>query len=357
MRSADVSTTRAGLVEAPQDAEEFLAFAMETGWGDGLPLIPPTERRVERMLAAVPSRDPEELVGRIPPRMGHATVRQLAVNAVMAGCLPDYMPVVLTALRCMLEREWNLQAIQSTTHPVAPLVVIHGPIAKRIGANWGYGCFGPGNRANATIGRAIRLVMLNIGGAWPGRGDQSGQGQPSKYTYCIAENEEDSPWLPLHVRRGLPPGSSAVTVMGMTNPENVNDHVSGDPVGILTTMASVIATLGTNNCYYNMAEIGCIINPEHAALIANAGWGIDDITHYLYEHARLPLRELRRGGMYGMHAWPDWQEAEQDPDARIAPVRDPSDYVVLVAGAQSKHSSVVKAYSENRTVTLPLEEG
>src|SRR5439155_6495929 len=129
--------------------------------------------------------------------------------------------------------------IQSTTHPAAPLVILHGPIAGELGANWSYGCFGPGNRANAAIGRAVRLVLWNVGGARPGAGDQAVQGQPSKYTYCIAENAAESPWPALHERRGIPAGESAVTVWAATNPENVNDHVSGDPVGILQTMASV----------------------------------------------------------------------------------------------------------------------
>src|SRR5262245_36585535 len=216
----------------------------------------------------------------------------------------------------MLEPDWNLHAIQATTSPAAPLVVMHGPVAERIGANASYRTFVPGNRANATIGRAVRLVLLNVGGGWPDNGHESGQGAPRKHTYCIDEHPAVFACPALHVRRGLREGSSAVTVFGVMSPENVSDHVSEGPVGVLTTMASVIATIATDNCYYNMADIGCLLSPEHARTIADAGWGIDDVTHWLYEHARLPLGELKKGGMYGIHAWPPWQEAETDDAAR-----------------------------------------
>lgn len=348
------SAVASRLVEVPVSEDDLQDYFMEKGWSDGLPVVAPTRERVERMLGANPTLNPDELVGMIPPRKGHATVRQIAVNAVMAGCRPEYLPVVVTAVRCILKKEWNLEAIQVTTHPASPLIVIHGPIAKAINANWSYGVFGPGNRANATIGRAMRLVLQNIGGARPGNGDQATQGQPSKYTFCIAENAVESPWEPYHVWKGLEPDQSAVTVFGATNPENVNDHVSGEPTGILGTMASVIATKGTNNTYYNSMEIGCIFGLEHAQIIASHGWTRTDVAYYLYEHARLPLGKLRSGGMWGMHIWPKWMDCETD-DAKLMPVvRDPNDFAVFVAGAKGKHSSVVKAYAANRSVTLPI---
>jgi hypothetical protein len=355
--TATIEAEPEALVEAPADVELFLAFAMERGWGDGLPLIPPTYERVERMLEANSSYDPDFELGVLPPRKGRATVRQVAINAVMAGCLPEYLPIILTAIRGMLEPKWNLPAIQSTTHPVAPLVVIHGPIAAELGANWSYGCFGPGNRVNATIGRAIRLVLMNIGGARPGNGDQSVAGQPSKYTYCIAENVADSPWPALHVRRGLDQDESSISVIGCTNPENVNDHVSGEPVGILHTIAGTIATPGTNNTYMNMCEVGVIFGPEHAQIVASHKWTVDDVTHYLYEHARMSLKTLKVGGMWGMHDWARWNEVETDDSTMIPIVRDPSDFIVFVAGAKGKHSVVVKAYGENLSVTLPIWQG
>lgn len=345
-----------GLIEVPANEDDLQDFFMERGWGDGLPVLAPTKERVARMLDANPGLNPAELVGIIPPRKGHATVQQIAINAVMAGCKPEYLPVVVTAVRCIAQPQWNLAAIQVTTHPAAPLVVIHGPIAAQIGANWGHGVFGPGNRPNATIGRAVRLVLHNIGGARPGAGDQSTQGAPSKYTYCIAENAVDSPWPALHVSRGLDAHQSAVTVFGGTTPENVNDHVSGDPVGILTTMSDVIATMGSNNSYYNNMEIACVFGAEHAQIVGSHGWDRNDVAHYLYEHAREPLGKLRGGGMFGMHVWPKWMTCETDDDKLMPVTRDPSDFVVFVAGAAGKHSAIVKAYAANRSVTLPISQ-
>ena len=164
---------------------------VEKGWSDGLPIIPPTEQAVETMLAGT-KRDPTEVAAAIPPCWGKATIEKIAINAVMAGCLPQYMPVIITAIEAMADERFRLAEIQPTTHPVAPLVIVNGPIVKKLDINSKTGAFGPCWRANATIGRAIRLILLNIGGALPGKLDLSTQGQPSKYTYCIAENEEDS---------------------------------------------------------------------------------------------------------------------------------------------------------------------
>jgi hypothetical protein len=345
------------LVEVPTDLDEFNDEAMRRGWGDGLPLVPPTPERVSRMLDANPTLDPDEVVGVLPPRNGVATVRTLAVNAVMAGCRPEHLPVVTTATRCMVDPAFNLEAVQSTTHPVAPLVVLHGPVVARLGANARYGCFGPGNRTNAAVGRAVRLALWNIGGGRPDDGDQSGQGAPSKYTFCIAENQPESPWPPLHVRRGLAEGTSAVSVFPAAGPDNVNDHVSGEPVGILTTMASSLAALGGNNAYANMGELVCVFNPEHAGIIAAGGWGVDDVQHYLYEHARNPLGRMRGGGMWGMGYWPAWMTCEQDDDKLMPVTRDPRDFVVLVAGGSTKHSSILRGFASPRSVTLPLDGG
>jgi hypothetical protein len=183
------------------------------GWSDGLPIIPPTPDRVQHMLEGT-RRGPQSLIGRIPPRWGDATVEKVAVNAVMAGCLPAYMPVLTTAIEAMLAPEFNLYGIQATTHPVAPLLILNGPLARQLDVNNSYNVYGPGWRANATIGRAIRLLLLNVGGGIPGKGDRSTQGSPAKFAFCIAENETRNPWLPLHVERGFDAGTSTVTVWG-----------------------------------------------------------------------------------------------------------------------------------------------
>jgi len=193
-----------------------LAAALaEHGWGDGLPVVAPTEDRVGAMLDAA-GGDPDEVVAVLPPRFGVATRRTVAVNAVMAGCPPAVLPVVVRAVEALARPEVNLRGVQATTHPAAPLVIVHGEAGARLGFNAGAGAFGPGCRANATVGRAIRLVLMHVGGAYPGDGDASTQAQPAKYTYCVAENTEASPWPAYHRSRGVD-SPSAVTVACQEN--------------------------------------------------------------------------------------------------------------------------------------------
>ena len=185
----------ADLALADDSPETLLALAEERGWGDGLPLVAPTPARVDAMLeAGCEGHDPDEIIATLPPRNGRATRRLLAVNAVMAGCPPGLLPVLVTAARALAKGELNLRGVNATTHPVAPLAIVHGEAVRGLGFNAGLGTFGPGHRANATLGRAIRLALFHIAGARPGAGDASTQGQPAKYAYCIAENQDRSPW-------------------------------------------------------------------------------------------------------------------------------------------------------------------
>src|SRR5439155_899490 len=202
--------------ELDDSPEAVLAEFCKREWCDGLPIVPPTEARVRAMLGG---RDPEKSIGAMPPLWRQATLEKLAVNAVMAGCEAAYFAIIVAAVEAMLDPVFNLYGVQATTHPVAPLVVVNGPYGKAIGVHGGQGCFGPGFRANATIGRAVRLILLNVGGAWPGRGDMATQGSPAKFSYCIAENEDASPWAPMC-------DGDTVTVYGGEPPHNVNDHVS-----------------------------------------------------------------------------------------------------------------------------------
>src|SRR5436189_1215798 len=223
-------------LETLDTPEAILAAFCEREWCDGLPIVPPTEERVRTMLGEAPA---DRSLGAMPPLWRQATLEKLAVNAVMAGCEPVYFPVVVAAVEAMLEPPFNLYGVQATTHPVAPLLIVHGPIARELGVHAGSGCFGPGFRANATIGRAIRLILMNVGGAWPGRHDMATQGSPAKFTYCIAEREDASPWGPLK-------DGDAVTVYGGEGPHNVNDHASTTASGILSTVSHTAATLGSN---------------------------------------------------------------------------------------------------------------
>src|SRR5437867_5137387 len=236
----------ATIFDFPGTHEEIDALYQERGWTDGLPIVPPTEAAVREFFRWT-DRDPREVLGVLPPRQGEATVEKIAANAVMAGCRPEYLPVILSALEALADPLFNLDSIQATTHPVAPLIVVNGPIARELGINGGYNAFGQGFRANVTIGRAIRLVLMNVGGGLPGTGDRSTQGSPAKIAYCVAENEAENPWQPLHVEAGLAPDVSTVTAFGCEGPHNIQDHHSATGLGILQVIAGSMGQAGSNN--------------------------------------------------------------------------------------------------------------
>jgi hypothetical protein len=331
--------------------EALQALYEERGWGDGLPLVAPTAERVEEMLKDGANNDPDAVIATLPPRLGRVTRRLLAVNAVLAGCPPGLLPVLTTAVRALAHPDVNLRGVNATTHPVAPLVIVHGEAAEKLCFNAGLGAFGPGNRANATLGRAVRLVLLHLAGARPGEGDASTQGQPSKYSYCIAENTTASPWESYPRSCGVE-ASSAVTVHCGENPHNFHDMESDAPAPILAKAASVMATLGSNNAPVSSAEFFVVLGPEHAATIAGAGWTRRDVQSCLYEMARLPARVLR--GAFAVTQFRPWLASLDDDDPM--PITDHPDNVrVLVAGGPGKHSCVIPSWGMTRSVTLPLE--
>jgi len=333
--------------EAP---EAILALFEERGWGDGLPLVAPTEERVRAMLGG---RDPAAEVAILPPRFGKATNHALAVNAVLAGCLPAVFPVVTTAIRALAGPEINLQGVQATTHPVAPLVIVHGDAVAALGFNAGRGTFGPGNRANATVGRAVRLALLHIGGAYPGRGDQSTQGQPAKYTYCIAENTAESPWEAYPRACGVD-AASAVTVHCGAGPHNFHDMESETAAPILEKGASAFTSLGSNNACVSEAECFVVLCPEHAATIASEGWTRRDVQSFLYERARLPAAVFRRA--FDVRRWRPWMQASVDGEGLLPMTDHPDNYRVLVAGGAGKHSCVVPSWGVTKSRTLALDD-
>jgi hypothetical protein len=313
-------------------------------WGDGLPVVPATPEIVARFVAAA-GRPGSDVVGDIPPSWGEATVEKVAINAVMAGCRAEFMPVVLTALEAMLVETFNLYGLQATTHPAAPLIVVSGPVAKALGINAGYGAFGPGARANATIGRAIRLVLLNVGGARPGIGDRSTQGQPSKYTYCVAENDEATPWEPLRVSEGFGVSDSMLALNASENPHNINDHGSFSGEQILTTIAGAMKNGGANNLYFGGTHTFLFLCPEHAEQIGADGYKRADIQQFLFENARTPVGSLGSGQLQYMRqrhrANPRYKElGMDDPELKTIPMMTrPEDLKIVVLGGAGKHSS------------------
>jgi hypothetical protein len=338
-------------VDEAQVYDEFV----RRGWCDGLPVVPPTPERVREMVAAG-GMDPARSFGAMPPLWRECTVEKVAVNAVMAGCLPEYFPVVLAGVQALMDPAFNLYGVQATTHPVAPLLILNGPAATRIGMHAGSGCFGPGFRPNATIGRAIRLVLMNVGGGWPGRHDMATQGSPAKFSFAIAEAETASPWAPLHMSRGFAAEQSVVTMFGGEAPHNVNDHVGTTAAGILNNVADTAATLGSNvGWYFSQSQLLVVLGPEHAATIASDGFTREDVQRFVFEHARLPLGRLKLGGMYGIHDWPLWMQKVSDDTAMLPLVPAVDDVYVMVAGGPGKHSAVVPNCTFSRAVSRVVE--
>lgn len=340
--------------EANEDTEAAFEYCMEKGWSDGLPVVLPTAERVERMLQYC-NRPYDQPIALLAPRYGAATPLRLAANAVMAGCKPEYFPLVMLAIEAMAEEPFNLYGIQATTHPCAPLIIVNGPIAKEIGMNSGHSALGAGNRANATIGRAIRLALVNIGGAVPGIGDMCTYGDPTKFSYCAPENEEGNPWDPLHVEKGYPADSSTVTVVAAEPPHNVNDHESHTAQGILTTIAGTISITGANNTYYQSQPV-VLICPEHAATIAGDGYSKLQAKEFLFQHGRVPLSRFSkenierrfRGKLVDIYG-------NAPLDTMVPMVRDADDFLIVVIGGAGKHSAYIPTFGNTHAVTRPLK--
>ncbi len=342
------------LVDIPDDSAEAFDMLSELGWTDGLPIMSPTPALVDNMVRAA-GRDPDEVIAVIPPLKGAATVRSIAANAVMAGCRPEYLPVVLAAVDAVSDERYGLVHRQITTHAGAPLIIVNGPIAEQLNINSRTGVFGPGWRANATIGRALRLVLQNVGGAIPAVTDMSQHAHPGKYSYCIAEDEEANPWVPLHVERGYDRRQNVVTVLNAEAPHSATDNVYESARKTLFTCASTFATLGSNNIY-SQGEPVLALGPEHAAHIASEGWSKLDVKTYIYETARQPWRLVRgRGKSIGPN-WPKWLE-QADDDDMVPIVTHPDDLIVIVCGGAGGKSMVIptagaQAISVSREITL-----
>ena len=254
-------------VHAPEDEHE-LCFSR--GWSDGLPVVPPTPVRVLRMLKGT-TRDPQEVVGHIPPNNAACTVEKVAINAVMAGCKPEYMPVVLAVVEAALAPEFAMHGLLCTTYFSGPMVVVNGPVARRIGMNPGVNALGQGNRANASIGRALQLVIRNVGGGLPGGIDRATLGWPGKYTLCFAEDESDPAWQPLSVERGVPLGVSAVTLFGAGGLSPNMDEISRTPESLARSFAMTLVSVGHPR-FVESIDAFLVLSPEHWAIFREGGW-------------------------------------------------------------------------------------
>ena len=344
------------------DAIGAIEFCYRQGWTDGLPVVPPTEERVAAFLGYL-ERGRDEVLGMVPERRRRVTVEQVVANAVMAGCLPEYAAVVVAAVEAMLQPPFNLVGPSASLGGSAILMIVNGPVAEALQINARNNLFGPGNRANATIGRAIRLVLMNTCGAIPGLFDRTTLGHPGKYTYCIAENARDSPWLPLHTERGFIPEASAVTVFACEGPRQVRNGLSQTPEGILTTIADVMSSLGTSlttsgsvgasTTGLRQGEVVIVIAAEHMHTIARHGWSKRDIRHYLREHARRTVADLKRGG--GLPGAPEPSDEQTD----IPVVEHPDDIMIVAAGGhEGAMSAVIPSWGpkvSSTALTWPIE--
>ena len=327
------------------DEVDAFEFFLEKAWSDGLPVVTPTEARVQRMLQGT-CGDPHAVVGLIPPLLEPATVRTVAIHALMAGCKPAYLPVVLGGLRLMLRDDFNLNGVQGTMHGVAPLMIVNGPYAQQIGLHGGNGCFGPGFRANASIGRAIRLLLLNLGGGIPGVASATIFATPLRYTACLTENLAESPWDSLAVSKGYAADANVITCAMVESPRLCFDDVSQEPTRLLTGLASSMTDL----CSWNMharSDMVVAMGPQHAALCAQAGLSRAEVHQHLCRLAGLRVGELKRGGNWRREralAFPIAVDPDDD-DCFIPAIKDPQDLQLIVAGGWGPCTAICHGWS------------
>ena len=264
------------------DAEDEMEMMFNRGWTDGLPVVPPTEERVMRMLTGT-SRAPSDIVATVPPDLVDVTVEKVAIAAVMAGCKPEYLPWVLTAVEAACTDEFNIHGILATTMPVGPVMICSGPGTRKIGMNSGGNVLGQGNRANSTIGRALQLVIRNFGGGRPGEVDRATHGNPGKVGFCFAENDAESPYGSIAVERGIEPGVDALTLFPGEGPRCVVDQLSREPDSLARTMAACLQTMNHPKLVLGFDAI-LVMGPEHARVFADAGWGREEILAGIGEH-------------------------------------------------------------------------
>ncbi|HYL38259.1 MAG TPA: TlpA disulfide reductase family protein [Bryobacteraceae bacterium] len=327
-------------------------------FGDALPVVPPTKERVERMLHTA-AHDPEEVIARIPPCYGEATLEKIAANAVMAGCRPEMMRVLIPLARAVADERFNAHGVQATTHFAAPLIIVNGPVRGELGFHSRQNVFSNVARANSTLGRALQLILLNLGGARPDGIDMSALGNPGKFSYCIAENEEESPWEPLHAEQGLARAQSAVTLFAAEAPHGVSEHNARSARGVLKAVSYALASVWSYRaCLAYEAVV--VLGPEHVKTIHHDGFSKQDVRDFLFENTGVPLRCYSDGepgegvaqrGMY--------KEISIDGEPCYQKFRSPEAIKIVVAGGTAgKFSAVLGSWAAgprgSQMVTYPI---
>jgi len=327
-------------------------WMLENDLTDGLPIVPPSAARVRAMtdIAAQLGWDAQDVVATLAPKWGGATIEVIAANAVMAGCLPSYMPVLIAAVKGLASPKFNLDAVQTSTHNTSAIIVVNGPIRNAIDLNCGYNYNGSRWRSTATIGRAIRLIMSNVGGI-PGSINIHTQGHIARFEHCIGENEEQSPWEPLHVERGLPADVSSVTLIPAC-PASMIDDNGGSQSGkdLLRTFAMSLPSVGNRN-YNGEGQPVLILGPQHAQTFANGGYSKADVKQFLWERGRLRFGDIPKGNLVSFSRRNHKFFSDVDPDYGIPICEKPEDMCIVVMGGTGTHSLSVQTQLACKVVT------
>lgn len=352
------------IVEAA-DLEAAVELCFENKWTDGLPVVPPTRGAIERILDYL-ERDPQEVVGVVPPRNGVATIEKIAINCAMAGCRPQYVPIVIAAVEAMLEERFNLNGVQTTTHACAPLVMVSGPAVRALGFNTREGALGHGCRASATIGRAVRLVLWNIGGGFPGEPCKTTLGHPGYFSFCVAEDAESNPWEALHEERGFAKDETVVTVTATTAPQSVATGAGySPPQDVLYILADSISTLGSNNITGGEAVL--VMCPMAAKSLADAGLSRLDVKNEIARLATRPVHEAKRRRSISKTHPMHWSHVvdENDDNAPVPFLRSAENLVLLVTGGWGSGAGfcavcagwgALGGWTVSRRVAFPIKE-
>ena len=328
------------------DLEDEMEAMFDRGWSDGLPVVPPTEVRVLRMLEGT-TRAPDEIVAVVPPDLVECTVEKVAINAVLAGCAPEHLPVVLAAVEAACTDTFNMHGVLATTMPVGPVMIVNGPIRRRIGMNSAVNALGQGNRANSTIGRALQLTIRNVGGGRPGGVDRATQGNPGKLSFCFPEDEEGSPFEPLHVERGFAPDASTVTLFAGEGPRGVVDQLSRDPESLARSLAACLRTVQHPKLPMVFDAI-LIISPEHGRVFKEAGWTKAQLRERLHELTLLDGAEIIRGAGGIAEGVP-----EAFKDTRLPKFRPEGILIVHAGGGAGLFSTIIAGWANGETGSQP----
>jgi len=342
---------RAALLQAPADLDELNRLFIKRRWGDGLLIARPTAESVERMLRHT-RRKADDLVATIAPGMGAATVEYIAINAVMGGCYPEYLPVLIAAAEAVATPKFHLQAIQATTNPAAVWLIVNGPIAKWLEVNSSSNCLGQGTWANATLGRALRLILQNIGRALPGEMDRATQGQPGKYTFCCAENEQASPWEPLHVERGFAPDANTVTVVGALGTWSMN--MTAKVADELTAMLGDTMQYPASSDYIYGGAPFVVLSPQHANVFHAGGWSKAEVKRRLWEASKLRAGRSRGSEFERMATARRAELGEIGRDTMVPISEKPEHISIIVAGGAGSHSVFVPVSAHTQSVTKEI---